>query len=78
MTHGSCENLHSVSLRLRSLKVDVHLNEKRIQDVSGFYLPACIKHNKYLEALRLLHVDALTGCTFKSMRIFRECEYNTR
>jgi hypothetical protein len=55
MTYGSCGNLHSVSLRLRSLKVDVHLNKKRKQDVSGFHLPACIKHNKYLEAVLALY-----------------------
>jgi hypothetical protein len=59
------------SLRLRSLKVDVQLNKNRKQDVSGVHLPACIKHNKYLEAMLALY-DYCMSMPWLDMR-FNPC-----
>jgi hypothetical protein len=73
MTCGSCENLHSICLRLRCLKVDAQSNKERKQKyVDGTYLSSCIKHNKYLKGLSAfatVYVDALTGCIFKCIRL---------
>jgi hypothetical protein len=71
MTCGSFENLHSVCLVLRCLKVDAQSNkEENKQYVDGV---SCIKHNKYFKgvsAFAAVYVDALTGCIFKFMRLF--------
>lgn len=72
MTYGSCEKLHSVSLRLRTLKVDAQSNKERKQDVDGVYLPSRIKHNKYMKGVltfAIVHVDVPTGCIFKCMHL---------
>lgn len=69
MTYGSCDSLHSVSMLLHSLKVDVQLNKNQKRDTAGVYLASRIKQQIFKGMLALVIVVSrdvnLNSCAFE-------------